>query len=82
MVACYVTAIATVTELGTYVALGNLYIETESWHHMVPGLATRGRNLKIQRNAIAPLIMAVACWISLWQVLLGRRYHTSSGFLI
>ena len=42
MVARFVTTIATVTKLDTYVALGDLYFETKSWCHMITGLTTRG----------------------------------------
>ena len=48
MVERFVTAIATVTKLDTYVALGDLYFKTESWPHIISGLATKGRNVKTQ----------------------------------
>ena len=49
MVARFVTAIAIVTKLDTYVALGDLYFKTKSWRHLIPRLATRGRYVKTQK---------------------------------
>ena len=50
MVARFVTAIATLTKLGTYVAFGDLYSETKSLRHIISGLATRGRYFKKQKQ--------------------------------
>ena len=64
MVARFVTAIATVTKLGTYVSLGDLYFETKWWCDMISGLATRGRYVKTQNY----LALFPALQVSTWSI--------------
>ena len=51
MVARFVTAKATELTLGIHVPLhvGDSYSETYLRHHMIPGLATRGHDVKTQK---------------------------------
>ena len=45
----FVTAEAIELKLSTHVPLGDRYSETESRPHIIPGLATRGRYVKIEK---------------------------------
>ena len=45
----FVVADAIELKLGTHVPLGDRYLETKFCHHMIPGLATRGRYVKTEK---------------------------------
>ena len=49
MMARFVTVDTIDFKLHTYIPLGDRYSETESRPHMIPGLATRGRYVKIEK---------------------------------
>ena len=68
LVARFVTANATDFKFATHVPLCDRYSETELCRHMIPGLATRGRNGKTQKKCDSSLNNGRSSLKMLWQV--------------